>query len=310
MKRFSTVAPAAVLCLLSACTIGTTESFDFVQLSSAFNAVPVGFDAVQSSFVGASDSAGNGGPGAPWMPGGRGRGGRGHGGPGVGGLMGGGIGPGFLGDVGVGHGFGRGPFGNAGVDSTCAFSVATGDVTCAPVTRDGLTATRIASYKTTAGLAQSKPDSTTNSARVRTTVTGTRTRRDSATAVVSHASDRTVTGLAVGSTSRTVSGTSIGQENTTGIATTGAFTSIRISGDTVKALIIPLQDGRPAYPTRGSVARYSKVTVTIASGAPEVSERREVITYNGSANATLVITENGVTKNCTIALPRGRPVCQ
>ncbi|MBC8088162.1 MAG: hypothetical protein H7Z40_12915, partial [Phycisphaerae bacterium] len=103
MKQFSIVAPAAVLCLLSACTTGTTESFEFVQLSSAFNGIPVGFDEVQSSFVGAADSAGNGGPGAPWMPGRRGRGGPRHGGPGGGGLMGGGMGPGFLGDIGVGH---------------------------------------------------------------------------------------------------------------------------------------------------------------------------------------------------------------
>ncbi|MBC8088415.1 MAG: hypothetical protein H7Z40_14190, partial [Phycisphaerae bacterium] len=232
------------------------------------------------------------------------------GGPGGGGLMGGGRGPGFLGDIGVGHGFGRGPFGNTGVDSTCVFSAATGDVTCAPVTRNGLTATRVASYKTAAGVAQAKPDSTTNSARVRTSVTGTRTRRDSATAVVSHTSDRTVTGLAVGSTSRTVNGTSSGQENTTGTATSGVFTSVRVAGDTVKALVIPLQDGRPTYPTSGSVTRHSKVTVTIAGGTPEVSERREVITYNLSASATLVIVENGVTKNCTIALPRRRPSCQ
>jgi len=225
------------------------------------------------------------------------------------GLMSGGMGPGFLGDMGVGHGFGRGPFGNTGVDATCVYAAATGDVTCAPVTRNGLTSTRIASYKSAAGVAQATPDSTTNSARVRTTVAGTRTRRDSATAVINHASDRTVTGLAVGSTSRTVNGTSAGTENTTGTSSRGVFTSVRIAGDTVKTLVIPLQDGRPTNPTSGSVVRHHKVTVTLAGGAPEVSERREVITYNGSSSATLVITEDGVTKNCTVALPRGRPSC-
>lgn len=310
MKRASIVAPAAVLCFITACAPSTTESFDFTQLGSAFNSVPVGFDEVQSSFASSSDSAGNGGPGGPWMPRGRGRGGPDHGGPGLGGLMGGGMGPGFLGDIGVGHGFGRGPFGNTGVDSTCTYSSATGDVTCAPVTRNGLTVTRIASYKTAAGVAQAKPDSTTNYARVRTTVTGTRTRRDSATATINHSSDRTVTGLAVGSTSRTVNGTSAGSENTTGTTTGGAFTSVRVAGDTINALVIPLQDGRPTYPTSGTVIRRNKVTVTIAGGTPEVSDRREVITYNGTTTATLVITENGVTKNCTVALPRGRPACQ
>lgn len=308
MKRASIVVSAAVLCLLTACMPGTTESSEFVRFGSAFNSIPVGFDEVQSSFVSAADSAGHGGPGAPWMPGGRG--GRGHGGPGMGGLMGGGMGPGFLGDIGVGHGFGRGPFGNAGVESTCVYSASTGEVTCAPVARNGVTVTRIAAYKTTAGVSQAKPDSTTNHVRVRTTATGTRTRRDSATAVVNHTSDRTVTGLAVGATSRTVNGTSSGTEITTGTSTSGTFTSVRIAGDTVKALVIPLQDGKPTYPGSGSVTRHNKVTVTIAGGTPAVSERREVITYNGTASATLVITENGVPKNCTVALPRGRPSCQ
>jgi hypothetical protein len=34
-----------------------------------------------------------------------------------------------------------------------------------------------------------------------------------------------------------------------------------------------------------------------------------VLTYNGSTTATLVITENGTTKTCSITLPRGRPSC-
>jgi hypothetical protein len=35
-----------------------------------------------------------------------------------------------------------------------------------------------------------------------------------------------------------------------------------------------------------------------------------VLTYDGSATATLVITRNGTTQNCTIVLPHGRPRCQ
>lgn len=272
-------------------------------MGTAFNSVPAGFEEVQSSFAGSADSARG-----PWAPDGRGRGGRGRGGPGLDGMMGGGMGPGFLGDVGVGHGYGRGPFGNPGADSNCVFSAATGNVTCAPVTRMGLTITRTASYKTKAGAAQAKPDSTTDFARVLITVAGTRS-RDNVTAVVNHTSDRTVTGLSSGSTARTINGTSAGSENTTGTNSTGAFTSVRISGDTVKALVVPVQDGKPTYPTSGSVTRHIKVTVTPAGKAAEVSDRREVITYNGTATATLVITENGTTKNCTVALPRGKPSC-
>lgn len=272
-------------------------------MGTAFNSVPAGFEEVQSSFAGSADSARG-----PWAPDGRGRGGRGRGGPGLDGMMGGGMGPGFLGDVGVGHGFGRGPFGNPGADSNCVFAASTGNVTCAPVTRNGLTITRTASYKTKTGVAQAKPDSTTDFARVLIAVTGTRS-RENVTAVVNHTSDRTVTGLSSGSTSRTINGTSAGSENTTGTNSTGTFTSDRISGDTVKALVVPVQDGKPTYPTSGSVTRRIKVTVTPAGGTAQVSDRREVITYNGTATATLVITENGVTKNCTVALPRGKPSC-
>jgi hypothetical protein len=290
------------------------QSNEDALLSSAFNSIPAGYDEVQSTFADTPDSMGIGGRGGPWMPdrmGGRGRGGPGGpGGPGLGNLMGGGLGPGFLGGIGVGHGIGNGPFGDVGRDSSCTFSAASGDVTCAPATRNGITITRVASYKTAAGVAQSKPDSTTNSARIRLTVSGTRTRRDSATAVIASSSDRTVTGLTKGSTARTVNGVSSGSENTTGTNASGAFTSLRVASDTVKSLVIPVQDGKPTYPSSGSVVRYSKVTATVAGGSAQVSERRETITYNGTATATLVIVENGVTKNCTVALPHGRPSCQ
>ena len=275
------------------------------MLSSAFNSIPSGYDQVKSSYADAPDMTRTGGRGGPWMPDRHG----GARGPGFGDLMGGGLGLGFRGGIEVGHGLGHGPFGDIGNDGACTFSAATGDLTCASVTRDGLTVSRIATYKTAAGVAQSSADSTTNSARVRLAVSGTRTRRDSATAVISSSSDRTVTGLAKGSTLRTVNGSSSGSENTTGKGLAGTFTSLRNAGDTVRALIIPLQDGRPTYPSSGSVTRYSKVTATLAGGTPQISERRETITYNGSATAALVIVTNGITKSCTVALPRGRPAC-
>ena len=38
-------------------------------------------------------------------------------------------------------------------------------------------------------------------------------------------------------------------------------------------------------------------------------ERREVVTYNGTATASLVITQDGTTKTCTLPLPHGKPSC-
>ena len=51
-------------------------------------------------------------------------------------------------------------------------------------------------------------------------------------------------------------------------------------------------------------------SVTIAGGTPTVHDRREVITYNGSATANITITQDGTTKTCTLPLPHGMPVCQ
>ena len=50
-------------------------------------------------------------------------------------------------------------------------------------------------------------------------------------------------------------------------------------------------------------------TVTIGTAAAQTTTRREVVTYDGSATAKLTITQDGTTKSCTIALPRGRPSC-
>jgi hypothetical protein len=52
-----------------------------------------------------------------------------------------------------------------------------------------------------------------------------------------------------------------------------------------------------------------KATITLAGGTPTTRERREVITYDGSATATLVITTDGTTKTCKLPLPRGMPTC-
>jgi hypothetical protein len=74
--------------------------------------------------------------------------------------------------------------------------------------------------------------------------------------------------------------------------------------------VIPLESGRPTYPTAGRVIRAMHSSVTIAGGSPTVHDRREVITYDGSATATITITQDGTTKTCTLPLPHGIPVCQ
>lgn len=282
----------------AACNLDSSTSSRMASADAAFNSAPAGMEATSTSF--ASDSGG-----VPW--GGPHRGG--PGGPGFGGLMGGGLEGNFLAGR-PGRGPHGGPFGGVRIDSTC--TVASPNVTCAS-TRNGLTVTTIYTITSTTGAVQTKIDTlTTNTVRTRTTVSGTTTRsRDgSATAVVNHSSDRTVSGLAPTSTQRTVNGWAKGTESVTGTNRDGqAFTSSRIAGDTTTGLVIPVSSTTQTYPTAGTVIRAMSVTTTVAGGTATTHTRREVLTYDGSATAKLVLTVDGTVKNCTVALPRGRPSC-
>lgn len=294
-----TVAALAVAAV--ACMDTTSPSLSLLSLNDALVTLPAGFSSTENTFV--SD---NGTTGA-FMPPAHGHdhamGGRG--------MMGGGMGPDFLGGIGFGRGFDHGPFGFGHLSSDCTFSSSTGRVTCPAFTDPrGLTINRSALFKKADGTVQSAPDSTTDFVNEQISVKGTVTRRDSAVSTVDNSSDRTVTGLAFGSTQRTVNGTSHGQESTNGKNSDGTFVATRLVGDTTSGLVIPIDSGKPTYPTAGSVIRSMHSSITVAGGSPTVHDRREVITYNGSATATITITQDGTTKTCTLPLPHGMPVCQ
>ena len=292
-----------------------------VAMASAYSTVPAGFDQLSSTYV-ASTSRDAFEPAF-----GRGFGADGHvdhgdhgghdgfgppgDGPGFGlGLMGGGLDGAFFGD-----GIGRDHF---HPDDSCAYAAATGTVTCGPKTHDGLTVTRVSKYTTAAGVAQPSIDSTTNTVASTITVSGTvvRVHRDSArvdtsASTVNETSSQTVSGLAAGSTARTVNGASSGRESTTGTSSHGTFTATRVAGDTTTGLVVPVRSdaNRQPYPTAGTIVRSMTATVAITGQATATSARREVITYDGSATAKVVITVDGTTQNCTLALPHGRLAC-
>jgi len=308
-RTMSAVAGALTVAGLAACT-QDVNSPDAASLSaamaSAFSSAPAAFNEVSSSFAGDGSVA---------FAGERGGHGPGRGGPDGtdrgGGFMGGGLGGAFFGGIDSGRGHERGPF-RSGLDATCVFAASTGDVTCGSTTRNGLTVTRVYTFRNAAGTAQPRPDSTTNTERSRITVSGTftSTRGDSVSTTVQHTSDRTVTGLAFNATLRTVNGTASGTERSSGINRDGVrFTSVRVSADTTQGLVIPIVAGGGGHPTAGTVRREMKVTVTPAGGTPTTTTRREVITYNGTATATVVKTVNGTVTTCTLPLPRGRMVC-
>jgi hypothetical protein len=328
----SAVALTVLACAASACDSATQPNeAESALLSAAFATAAPGYDSLSSSF----NAGGMTGVFAPRRRG-DGRGPMGD--LGRSDMMGGGVRDEFRGNVPFGPGMGRGPFGEHAANSTCtAFDAATGIVTCTPITRDSLVISRTFRFSTAAGVAQAARDTnTTDRIETTRTVTGTTTftpreRRGfgdgfgpggpggpngagmdigTARTVVSSSSRRVTTGLAVGSTQRTVNGASAGRETTEGTNTSGTFTSVRTMGDTTTGLIIPNSNGGGfPYPTAGTVIRAMSVTVSYGSGAPVTSSRREVVTYDGTATAKIVITRDGETRNCTIALPRGRPAC-
>jgi hypothetical protein len=301
MKRtLKCVTAACIAMSVAACADNTGPVID-PSLASAFNSVLLGFDNTSSSFSGGVE-----GGLSEWGPGGH------HGdrrGPGHGSLMAGGLGGLFCGD-GFGLGFGRGKFGGT-LSGTCTFDAAQGRVVCDAQTRDDLTINRSAAFTTTSGQVQSAFDSlTTDKINTRVSVTGTKTRRDSSTTTVEHLSDFTVSGLAAGSTQRTINATSAGRESTSGTKRDTAYTAVRVMGDTINGVVIPVQssNGHP-IPTAGTVIRSMQVTLTLAGQTPTISTRREVVTYDGSNTAKVVIMQNGTTRNCTLPLPRGRLTC-
>lgn len=325
MNRFAQGALAAAFIFgLAACSQDPTGSRAInanASLEGAFATPLYGFNNLHSSFDG-GDSL------EVWGPEGRGHhgppgpgfGGRGHerelGGPehGMeGALMGGGLGGLFMGD-GFGPGFGHGRLGDDGFSSsTCTFDAASGRVVCAAIINHGVTVNRSVAFATASGTVQSAFDSvTTNSINVRVSAAGTVTRRDSAVTTIQNASERTVSGLAAGSTQRTVNSTSAGTESTAGTNSKGAFTAVRSMGDTTTAVVIPVATTAAPhpYPSSGTIIRSMSATVTYAGTAPVTSTRREVITYDGTASAKIVVVKDGVTHTCTVALPHGRPSCQ
>lgn len=299
------LAGAAVL-IVACATDNSTSPLASSQAAAALVSAPLTFDQVNSSFVGSSD-ANNGF--TPFVAGG---GDQNRWGPGWRGFMGGGIGEAFIGGIGFGPGFGRGPFGDwHDSDDDCAFSTITTRLECTAVNHRGLTITRSFSFLDAAGAVQQAFDNqTTNTVNAKTSVSGTITHHETATSTVNASSDFTAAGLASGSAQRTVDGKSAGTESTTGTKDGVAFTASRSAGDTTTGLVIPIQSGRPTFPTAGTIIRSMQATVTLSGGSPSTSSRREVITYNGSTTATVVITQDGVTKNCTKPLPHGQLTCQ
>jgi hypothetical protein len=295
------LAAAGTLLFMAACSDSSTSpapsSVASQELTAAFLSTPAGFSSTENTFSANSDD------GEPWMPD--------RSAHDDGNMMGGGMGPEFFGGAAFGRGFDHGPFGFGYFLFNCSFSSTTGRVTCDDVTRGPFTISRSFAFVDATGAVQPFPNNKTDTINVKVDVSGTVVRHDKMdTSTVAHSSDRTVGGLAPGSTQRSVDGGSKGTESTSGTTKDGTkFTAMRLVADTVKGLIIPLMDNHPTFPTAGTITRIMQATLTLGTNAPVSRSRTEVVTFDGSSTAQVVITKNGTTKNCTLPLPFGRLKC-
>jgi hypothetical protein len=304
--------------LAAACSDNVNTPVTSALAASALRTAPISFNQINTSFVGSSETNDGFEPGATngtfddaEHEDGDHHDGEHDRGPGWSSLMGGGMADVFRGRIPFGVALGGGPFADLHNSSGCAFSSTDNRVTCAPVARRGLTINRSFSYLDAAGAVQQAFDiGTTNTVNVLTTVSGTRVHHDDDVSTVNSNSNITVVGLAVGSTERTVNGTTSGTESTVGTDRDGVkFTSLRMAGDTVTGVIIPLQNGSPTYPTAGTIVRSMQVTVTLDGQTPTTSSRREVITFDGTNTAQISVTQDGVTKTGTLSLAGGELDC-
>ena len=319
---------------LTACADLLSSNENSLALPAAFQTMPVGFSANSNSF----DEAGD--PGMAFFPeafGSSALGGNGGSNSGSGGdnsgrrhddddrdhhdgfgrgirglLMGGGLGRDFIGALAFGRGKGRGPFGSFLLSDKCTFDDATDRVVCPTRERHGLDVNVSFAFLDMNGVPQEKYDTaTTNSVNVQTSVTGTKSRQDGqVTSTVNHSSDRTVAGLASGSTQRTIDGVAQASEVTTGTRDGIAFTATREAQDTTTGLVIPLVEGRPTIPSAGTVIRRMRVEITKEGAEAKVRFRREQVTFDGSNVIQVVITQDDVTKNCTMTLPARKLNCE
>jgi hypothetical protein len=295
------LAAAGTLLFIAACSDSSTSpapsSVASQELTAAFLSTPAGFSSTENTFSANSDD------GEPWMPD--------RSAHDDGNMMGGGMGPEFFGGAAFGRGFDHGPFGFGYFLFNCSFSSTTGRVTCDDATRGPFTISRSFAFVDATGAVQPFPNNKTDTINVKVDVSGTVVRHDKMdTSTVAHSSDRTVGGLAPGSTQRSVDGGSKGTESTSGTTKDGTkFTAMRLVADTVKGLIIPLMDNHPTFPTAGTITRIMQATLTLGTNAPVSRSRTEVVTFDGSSTAQVVITKNGTTKNCTLPLPFGRLKC-
>ncbi len=180
----------------------------------------------------------------------------------------------------------RGPGGTFGL----GLAAARGNFECTNAGRDGLTISRICTYKDAAGNVQSAYDSlTTASVSVRASVEGT-IARERVTMTVDRNAEFTVSGLVGQETKATWNGTgsgTISRVRTTEDGSTRQYDmTFTVKRDNV---VIPVPRTATSWPISGTVTKKYTVVITGGPNDGKSVTREVVITFNGTSTPTATI---------------------
>ena len=206
--------------------------------------------------------------------------------------------------------------GDPGRTPACAFVAESGRFECSPESREGITITRSYALYDNAGTVQDKRGENTDAMNTRIEASGTRTHTNGQM-TVQRSSNMTVTGLAAGSAARTFNGSESGTVSGTRTTTRGTMTSTETFEAATVDVVKSADRAAHPYPLSGTISRSATTTTSIEDGQARTRTRSEVITFNGTNLVQVVITHNGVSRNCTRdiaprspgSLPGNRMVC-
>ncbi|HEV8356609.1 MAG TPA: hypothetical protein VGQ17_07540 [Gemmatimonadales bacterium] len=200
--------------------------------------------------------------------------------------------PGALGAVGSGPGpvfeLGRGDF----HPLNCPFDAASGRLVCPTISHDGITINRSYAFWDAANAVQQAYDATTTAkANLQTSFVGTRS-GEFWSGSVDRGKDLTATGLAGAETQRTWNGT--GHDKVTRSRSTEGGETRTYNLDcsvTIQDVVVPVPsgDGGPHFPLSGTITRSCTVTIVGGPHDGTTIQRTVVVTFHGTATATLTI---------------------
>jgi hypothetical protein len=186
----------------------------------------------------------------------------------------------------------------------CTFDAESGRIECPPITRNGLTITRSLQFLDADGVPQPQRGLNVVTVNTQLLVEGTVALADGGELTVNRSSDLTVSGFGPSSAQLTHNGVEQGTiTGTRNHTTLGTITSSENFSHTSVDVVIPKRTDETRhmrFPLSGTTTRSVEFARTIQStGATHTFSYSELITFNGTAVVSAIVTKNGETRTCT-----------